>query len=754
MAEKVLGLALLVVEQIAEIAGLRVPGIFLQGLSKPFGVGQQLRLVLFFAQQSGGIGQQTGTADGVGGGHHRGAIGFQTLGVQPLLGRIIVPAAGIVEIVPGAQQSAAQVGGGGAPRLAGIEAIVLHQTGIAVLHQLQRAGAVEQLPKQIELGGHQRAVEDEGGLIVSLGGEIGVEAVVGPAQIGGGKAHADHAGIPGVQAVPPAAGGVVPDVLAPGVDGIHHIGEQGGAHEPLAQLVLLPFGQQRSGGVGVLPLPAAGPIQICQLAAAFQRLLTAGSAAHRAVDAAMLPRLQGDGPDKQVGKMTLSVAPQHRIHMVLNGIPQENIQLVVFDLPQLPVAVLPDQTVIFFGVPVLEQQNPLLLQQFHLRPGRRLPDLDLHLVGLGSLAEHQAVQLGLPFPAAGELQHHLAGSEGRFQLHPSKAWPRADRQFQLLAPGQSEQPRFGAGIEIPHHQTGGRQGLFQPQLVPHLVPFSVGDHLAEPAHAAFAAEALAHAVALDKALHRLLAPAQAVHGQAVPGPGHRKPKVFMVAGQRHRRPLGQGDVRPRHLKVGVGGAGQVQAGHPVQHQVLGLIGVVAALRPDQAGIGPRLGEGDIGIHPVLPFQLVADGIPGQVGSGVPHMVTAFKGHVGHVHPPPVVSRKHRQIKPHAVIFCGNMGNAAVLLGIRPPGGQRQVMGLEFCLHNRSFHWTKTKNTGAPGGRPPTEHTGIRPAAFKSAGPGRGSALDGADHHAFYKILLQEGIQAHHRQRSHNHCSIF
>src|SRR5699024_10769485 len=272
----------------------------------------------------GRVGQDAGAADRVGGGDDRRAAAFQPAAVDLPLGRVVVPPAGVVEVVPGAQQPAGQVGGGGAFRLAGEEGVIPPQPGVAGGGQFQAAGAVEQLGKQVELGGHQRTVEDEGGLVVLHGGEVGVEAVEGPAQRILGQPDADEAGVPGIQAVPPAAGGVVADVLPPGVDRVDHVGTQHRLHELLAQLQPPAGGQggrrgQRGGGRRPGSFEA-GAAQGGQPAAAGGGRRGGVGAADRAVDHPGLAGGQRDGPLEDVGIVPPAVAPQGGGDMVVDGV--------------------------------------------------------------------------------------------------------------------------------------------------------------------------------------------------------------------------------------------------------------------------------------------------------------------------------------------------------------------------------------------------------------------------------------------------
>ena len=223
--------SLFIVQHIPEVSGALVPRVLLKRPGETLRILFQPVCVLPVGEQVRSIGQDAGAPYRVRCCDHRRAALFQPLLMDGLLGRIIVPAAGIVEVVPRAQQAALQVRRGGASRLPGKKCIVLHQARVTIFGQCPALRSVQQLGKQVKLRRHQRAVVDERGLVVARRREVGVQTVE-PAP--GGKLckpHADEARIPGVQAVPPASGGIVADVLSPGVNGIYHIGAQHRPHQ-------------------------------------------------------------------------------------------------------------------------------------------------------------------------------------------------------------------------------------------------------------------------------------------------------------------------------------------------------------------------------------------------------------------------------------------------------------------------------------------------------------------------------------------
>lgn len=256
----------------------------------------------------------------------------------------------------------------------------------------------------------------------------------------------------------------------------------------------------------------------------------------------------------------------------------------------------------------------------------------------------------------------------------------AGGQGQAAAAGQIKGGSFLAGIAVPHPQPGLGHGFRQGEGIPHPVSFAVGDHPAEGAPAAGTAEAVPHAVPVGEAFHRFFGPAQTVKPQMVQRPGHRKLQVIVIVSGQAHRPLRQADVCPADVEPGPGGLGGPGTGHIVEHQVLEGIGTVAQLRPDQAGVLPQGGEGNVRIDPVFPLQFVAQGVAGQVRRRLPHMVSTLKSDVGHIHPAAVQPGKDRKVEADSVPGCGNVRNAAVFFGIGTPGGQGQVVGFKGWLH--------------------------------------------------------------------------
>ena len=76
-------------------------------------------------------------------------------------------------------------------------------------------------------------MENAGGVGVAHRSEVGVEAIFRPLQIHFGKSHADKSGVPRVQGIPVAAGGIVADKSPAAVDGPDDVGQRHGGHDSL-----------------------------------------------------------------------------------------------------------------------------------------------------------------------------------------------------------------------------------------------------------------------------------------------------------------------------------------------------------------------------------------------------------------------------------------------------------------------------------------------------------------------------------------
>ena len=118
------GLALVVVQHVAEVAGVRVPGMFLQGVAPERDVLLVARHVLVRAQHARHLRQHARRADEVRVDDRGGGARRELLLVHEDLRRVIVPA-GVVEVTPGLEQAGLEGAGVGAAQPAGEEEVIL-----------------------------------------------------------------------------------------------------------------------------------------------------------------------------------------------------------------------------------------------------------------------------------------------------------------------------------------------------------------------------------------------------------------------------------------------------------------------------------------------------------------------------------------------------------------------------------------------------------------------------------------------------
>ena len=99
-------------QHVAEIPGLFIPGTAVERADPGVDVRLVLGHVAGFAQRPSGHLQDLGDANAVRRADHRGDGGLQPVLVDIYLRRIVVPAAGVVEIIPGLQQARLHAPGG------------------------------------------------------------------------------------------------------------------------------------------------------------------------------------------------------------------------------------------------------------------------------------------------------------------------------------------------------------------------------------------------------------------------------------------------------------------------------------------------------------------------------------------------------------------------------------------------------------------------------------------------------------------
>ena len=122
-AQNICSITRRIVQEVPEVTAFLVP-CSLQGAPEAKRIGIKSICVGCLAQQAGGVSQDLCAAYRMGSCDHGRAAGLQTAAMDLLLWGVIVPSTGIIEIIPGAQQAAVQVGGSGAAFLPGEEAVV------------------------------------------------------------------------------------------------------------------------------------------------------------------------------------------------------------------------------------------------------------------------------------------------------------------------------------------------------------------------------------------------------------------------------------------------------------------------------------------------------------------------------------------------------------------------------------------------------------------------------------------------------
>ena len=141
---------------------------------------------------------------------------------------------------------------------------------------------------------------------------VGVEAINGAAHVQLRQADAREARVPGVEAVPPFAGRVVPDIAPLGIDREDEVGQRHGGHAFLAEAVRFAGRHARQRHRALAPLLVA-PLQ---LEGRQGNLLQFGGdlfrrpRRHDAVNDLAAVRRQGNRPHEDIGEMALPVAAQ------------------------------------------------------------------------------------------------------------------------------------------------------------------------------------------------------------------------------------------------------------------------------------------------------------------------------------------------------------------------------------------------------------------------------------------------------------
>jgi len=377
-------------------------------------------------------------------------------------------------------------------------------------------------------------------------------------------------------------------------------------------------------------------------------------------------RRHRDRPHKSIGEVPLARPAQHLLHVLLHVVAQGAIQLLGVDLAHLRLVAGPRQAIVERDIVVLEEQATAIGPQ--LDGGHRIPHArdEAHIGRDGRRRDGQPVQLDRRRPRRSEAQPMAAGRQ---------IAQREAAHGQLIGRGQCD-------LAGPRAAGQGKGGRAVPRAIAHQEPriLHPRDQLERVLHpvAGLAAEPPADAAAVHEAMRTDLGPAPAVRHQGIGGPGGGEAQVGIIGriepdGARRQEHAG----RPERL-VGIGAhRRKVEIGHVVQDQVLMQIGVVDELAAHQAGVVPvvRRAKPDIAIDPVLPFQLVAIRETAQVGRSRPGMLGRFPFGVRHQHMATIEAREDAQIEAEAGREIGNVGDAGVLLGVWPPGGQAQVVGM-------------------------------------------------------------------------------
>jgi len=386
--------ASVVVEHVAEYPGIFIPGDVLQRTGEQIDVALVILNIFFQTQRGGGLLQDAGRTDDVRGGHHRGGAVFELVGVHVHLRGVVVPAARVVEVIPGLEQVRAHLARSRAAQPPGHEQVILAQARVEIAQQLARAGLVPQLVKGVDLHRHGAAVVDEGRLRVAGRGGVGIQAVDAARQVEVLQAQADEARVPGVQAVPALAGGEVADEAAPGVDGEDHVGQERGGHALLAEQVGLPGGvggqaHHRLARLLVDPLQFGG-LNVKRRQAGPHAGLVA--LAGQAVDHHPAVRFEHHRADKDVGEMPTVIRHHDLAHVLGDEVAQGAVQFGREILAHLGILTAPGQAVDQRGFGVAQQQAILLWTGFQF--GHGVPDVrgKGYLIALRGLQQHEAVQ--------------------------------------------------------------------------------------------------------------------------------------------------------------------------------------------------------------------------------------------------------------------------------------------------------------------------------------------------------------------------
>ena len=177
--------------------------------------------------------------------------------------------------------------------------------------------------------------------------EIGIETFQCATGIEFGKAKADETGVPGVKAVPPTSRRIVFDVAALRIDRIDDVCEQRRRHALLAEQIICALRRGRE-----LRQPRAVGLENGFAMLLVQRQcgqplfhLRARAGADLRVEHPLRIRCQVNRSQENIGEMSLAVAFQNRLHMILRHRLEKHVQIFTEILAHFGFAVIPGDAV-------------------------------------------------------------------------------------------------------------------------------------------------------------------------------------------------------------------------------------------------------------------------------------------------------------------------------------------------------------------------------------------------------------------------
>ena len=130
--------------------------------------------------------------------------------------------------------------------------------------------------------------------------------------------------------------------------------------------------------------------------------------------------------------------------------------------------------------------------------------------------------------------------------------------------------------------------------------------------------------------------------------------------------------------------GEVERRHPVQHEGLRGLAAVDAGAADEPRPRVDLGESHVAIDLIAPLQLVAMGEVAQVCRRLPGVIARLPEDIRHVHPAAIEAGEDAQIEAQPAPPIGDVRQADVALGVRPPVGEAQVVGADGGIGHKAI----------------------------------------------------------------------